>query len=46
MERPSGSRVRSVIMIDGLTGKYGIYFPCDGKTVHVYPNEKDMRFGC
>jgi len=30
----------------GLTGKYGIYFPCDGGTVYVYPNDKDMRFVC
>ena len=31
---------------DGLTGKYRIYFPCDGETVYVYPNDKDMRFVC
>jgi len=24
-------------MYDGLTGKYGIYFPCDGETVHPFP---------
>ena len=29
---------------DGLTGKYGTYFPCDGENVYVYPNYKDMRF--
>ena len=29
---------------DGLTGKYGIYFPSDGETVYVYPTDKDIRF--
>ena len=30
---------------DGLTGKYGVSFPCDGETVYyVYPNDKDMKF--
>ena len=33
-----------ITMYDGLTGKYGIYFPCDGETVYVYPNDKDLRF--
>ena len=28
----------------GLTGKYGVSFPCDGETVYVYPNDKDMKF--
>jgi len=28
----------------GLTRKYRIYFPCDGKTMYVYPNDKDVRF--
>ena len=31
---------------DGLTGKYRINFPCDGETVYVYSNNKDMRFVC
>ena len=30
-------------MYDGLTRKYGIYFPCDGETVYPYPNNKDLR---
>lgn len=29
---------------DGLTGKYGVFFPCDGETVFVDKNDKDMRF--
>ena len=33
-------------MYDGLIGKYGIYFPCDGETVYVYPNDKDLRYTC
>ena len=33
-------------MYDGLTGKYGVYFPCDGETVYVYADDKDMRFVC
>ncbi len=31
---------------DGLTGKYGIYFPFDSETVYVHPNDKDIRFIC
>ena len=31
-----------ITMYDGLTGKYGIYFPCDSETVYVYPNDKDL----
>ena len=31
-------------MYDGLIGKYEIYFPCDGETVDVYPNDKDLGF--
>jgi len=29
---------------DGLTGKYGVYFPCDGKTVYIYLDDKDVIF--
>jgi len=25
---------------DGLTGKYSVYFPCDGKTVYIYLDDK------
>ena len=25
-----------------MIGKYEIYFPCDGETVDVYPNDKDL----
>ena len=27
---------------DGLTGKYGVNFPCDGKTVYIYLDDKDV----
>ena len=30
-------------MYDELTGKCGIYFPCNGETVYVYHNDKDLR---
>ncbi len=33
-----------VMNYDGHTGKYGIYFPSDGETVYVFPDDKDMRF--
>jgi len=29
---------------DGLTGKYSVYFPCDGKTVYIYLDDKDVIF--
>lgn len=29
---------------DGLTGQFGVYFPCDGKTVFIHPDEKDVVF--
>jgi len=29
---------------DGLMGKYGVYFPCDGKTVYIYLDDKDVIF--
>ena len=29
---------------DGRTGKYGIFFPSDGETVYVFPDDKDIRF--
>ena len=32
-----------ITMYDGLTGKYGIYFPCDGETVYVYSNDKGVE---
>ena len=35
-----------ITMYDGLTGIYRIYFPCDGETVYVYPNDKNLRFTC
>ena len=35
-----------ITLYDGLTGKYGVYCPCDGETVYVYPKDKDMRFVC
>ena len=28
---------------DGLTGKYGIYFPCDKQTVYIREDNKDIR---
>ena len=33
-----------ITMYDGLTGKYGIYLPCDSETVYVYPNDKYLWF--
>ena len=29
---------------DGLTGKYGVYFPCDKQTVYILEGNKDIRF--
>ena len=29
---------------DGLTGKYGVYFPCDKQTVYMLEGDKDIRF--
>ena len=29
---------------DGLTGKYGVYFPFDKETVYIFENDKDVRF--
>ena len=29
---------------DGLTGKYGFYFPCDKQTVYMLEDDKDIRF--
>ena len=29
---------------DGLTGKYGVYFPCDKQTVYILEDDKDIRF--
>ena len=28
---------------DELSGKYGVYFPCDGETIFVFP-DKDIRY--
>ena len=28
---------------NGLTGKYGLYFPCDGKTEDASFNDEDME---
>ena len=33
-----------VAAYDGVTGKYGIYFPCDQQTVYMLPNDADLRF--
>ena len=33
-----------VSSFDEHSGKYGIYFPCDGETVFVYPDDKDIRY--
>ncbi len=29
---------------DGLTGKYGVYFPYDRTTVFIDPNDGDVEF--
>ena len=29
---------------DGLTGKYGVYFPIDQETVYIFPDDKDVSF--
>ena len=29
---------------DEHSGKYGIYFPCVGETVLVYPDDKDITY--
>ncbi|XP_065893745.1 uncharacterized protein [Dysidea avara] len=29
---------------DGLTGKYGVYFPFDKETVYIFENDEDVRF--
>ena len=29
---------------DGLTGKYGVYFPVDQETVYIFPDDKDVSF--
>ena len=29
---------------DGLTGKYGVYFPIDKETIYIFPNDKDVSF--
>ena len=28
----------------GLTGKYGVYFPCNKQTVYILEDDKDIRF--
>jgi len=29
---------------DGLTRKYGVYFPFDKETVCIFENDEDVRF--
>ena len=29
---------------DGLTGKYGVYFPIDQEIVYIFPDDKDVTF--
>ncbi|XP_065917976.1 uncharacterized protein [Dysidea avara] len=29
---------------DGLTGKYGVYFPFDKETVYIFENDENVRF--
>ena len=29
---------------DEYSGKYGVYFPCDGETIFIYPDDKDIRY--
>ena len=29
---------------NGVTGKYGVYFPCDKETVEVSLDDEDMEF--
>ena len=29
---------------DGLTGKYGVYFPTDKETVYIYTDDKDVKY--
>lgn len=29
---------------DGMTGKYGVYFPVDQQTIFIYPNDKDVEY--
>ena len=33
-----------IVSYDGLTGKYGAYFPSDGKMVYIEPNDKDVVY--
>ena len=33
-----------IMNYDGLTGKYGVYFPIDQETVYIYLNDKDIIF--
>ena len=35
---------REINSFDELSGRYGIYFPCDGETVFAYPDDKDLRY--
>ena len=29
---------------DGLSGKYGVYFPFDKETVYIHEDDEDVRF--
>ena len=33
-----------IMNYNGMTGKHGIYFPCDGEVVEVSLQDDDVRF--
>ena len=33
-----------IVSYDGMTGKYGAYFPSDGEVIFIEPNDKDVVY--
>ena len=33
-----------IVSYDGLSGKYGAYFPSDGEVVFIEPDDKDVIY--
>ena len=36
--------IGQITTYDGVTGKYGVYFPCDEEVVYVSPDDEDIVF--
>jgi len=33
-----------ILNYDPTSGQYGVFFPSDNQTIHVHPNDKDVKF--